>query len=212
MVELPAFDLASSPRHSAGTRAQTDMARTNLDVVPQRTEAQLTAGHTPSPNRYEFAVNGLLALSGTEPMFASPNHCLELAQNAPGQGSSMSPRDALLIDNSLSSSEAHVQHVWQTGSPAQLRRSEGRDHGIVVADYAVFEPNDTDLVEYQHVPQTADGVTTSDFTSNTTNFAVPTWSTPAGEMPTQAALRFYRYHVAPWVCCIHVYGYNCKLT
>lgn len=185
-----------------------DVTRTNHNVVHQRTEAQLTAGHTPSPNRYEFAVNGLLALSGTEPMFAPDDHRQELVQNAPRQVPSISPRNALPIDNDLSSSESHVQHLWQSGSSSQLRRPEEHDHGIVVADYAVFPPNDTDLVDHQHVPRTADNETTNDLGSNTTDFAVARWSTPMGVKSRQSALCYYRYHVAPWVGCIHVCCYR----
>lgn len=183
-------------------RSRIDMPHTNDEDGPQTTALHSPTGHIPSPNRYEFALNGLLALSGTESTYVPSTRQFHLPESASRQELSTPNADALPMDDRFPRGDAPVQHVWQTGRPSRIRMSGEPDHGIAVNDYAVFGANSAGIMAYEHVPRTADNERAAELGLNATDLANPTWSASPGVVPTYNGMdliRAYRYQIAPWV-------------
>lgn len=215
LFEPPGHESNSEPTGSAATlRTELGISHSHLDIAPQRTELQPATGHTPSPDRYEFALTGLLALSGTEAIFVPPNNEQELPEVAVQHRSRTPVVDTFPMVDASSRNERRTQHVWQTDDPSRNRVSDQQHSGIAVADYAVFERNSTDHVEYQQMPQIVDNEGTLNLGSNAANFVNPMWPTDLGGVSTddQKNLTAFRYELAPWVSFITVGHYDQKLN
>lgn len=186
--------------------------RDRMDDQPRPADLQIVASHTSSPNSYEFALHGLLALGaragGDDDLLFSPVENVESQTAASTIDSVLSGHAPLVLSGHEGQRIGAIQEraTWQSTSPNPTQNPTEK----------VFEPTTktTTSTESTHAPlngkddtqgnQTAGGVQNGITIQkpSASSISTPGWtSTPETRSRdfTLDLLKYYRYHIAPWV-------------
>lgn len=174
------------------------------------TELQNAASHTPSPNRYEFALHGLLALGSRNgpgddfnfsPVEESREHPVtSVLDSVDSSGSSMALASKKLVAKGIG--DMQLRDGWQSTSPAQTQLGLSAYGRAATAESPAAPTPGSGVNAIKHALANVGTVGVDAHQTSISDLSMSAWTMTPDVVSADIALellKHYRYQIAPWV-------------